>query len=486
LDVDNIHFIIIFFHTTTTEKRKRKTMCRPTDVKTSAKDSEMIPKQEESVRKPSQSTISSGFLYGTISLALVVTAGSVVMGHYQSKRDAMGCDTMCVGSMTSARSTLTLLGSTIIGKSSDSRSLDDKLGGTRRAFLILGVVASAIELFVAVRANSISALWVSMVPSALFQQNFNVLKALFGEYHDSSATAAERAGKVGKLGMAVGLAFMAGPLLGSVLFKTYTQAAIFASLCLVGALIFILRLPRPIREDTNGDHEDSSVDVSKEKIETTAKAFISRFLPDVPAARTPPAVFIMVSRICMALSFHIFNTIWQVALRERFQFGPKDYGRYYAFIGFGFAVSQGYVAKILLKHFGTTDHGRSRLLLVCSCILGGGRFLAYQTDNIVVVYTLQGLIITALGVVNTIFTADTSKIASPDQLGGLFGVLGSVESLAGIIGPILGGSLAKIDPIHGPLMAVVLLYGTVFTLVLWGYERIIGRAKIDNVEKKVQ
>jgi MFS family permease len=131
--------------------------------------------------------------------------------------------------------------------------------------------------------------------------------------------------------------------------------------------------------------------------------------------------------------------------------------------------------------------GRTRLLLACSFILGFGRYLAYQTEKIVVVYVLFGLIITALGVINTIFTADTSKIAKPDQLGGLFGVLGSVESLAGIIGPILSGSLAKIHPIHGPLMSVMFLYGMVFTLVFFGYERIVGQAKITtSVDEKTK
>ncbi|KAG7341933.1 major facilitator superfamily transporter [Nitzschia inconspicua] len=455
-------------------------MCKPIDVGTTKAD-ELIPNPEDIKPRPKESN--SGFVYGTISMALVVTAGSVVMGHFQSKRDAMGCDTMCVGSMTSARSTLTLVGSTIIGKSSDSKALDDKLGGTRRAFLILGVLATALELVVAARADSVRALWVSMIPSALFQQNFNVLKALFGEWHNPSATAAERAGEVGKLGMAVGLAFMAGPLLGSVLFKTYTQAVVFASVCLIVALLFIIRLPKPMKGDKQHSGNPNAI-VAEDQSVTTPSSFINRFVPDVPAARTPPAIFIMISRTCMALSFHIFNTIWQVVLRERFKFGPQDYGRYYAYIGFGFAVSQGYVAHMLLRNFGMTESGRSRLLLVCSCILGGGRLLAYQTDNIAVVYFLQGLIITSLGVVNTIFTADTSKIANPDQLGGLFGVLGSVESLAGIIGPILGGSLARIHPVRGPLMAVVLLYGTVFTLVIWGYERIIGRAKIDSVHRK--
>jgi MFS family permease len=115
--------------------------------------------------------------------------------------------------------------------------------------------------------------------------------------------------------------------------------------------------------------------------------------------------------------------------------------------------------------------------------LGCGRFLAYQTDSIAVVYALFGLIIVALGLINTIFTADTSKIASPNELGGLFGVLSSVESLAGITGPMLGGLFSKsIHNERGPLYTVVLLYGIVFGLVYSRYEDIVmkGMTSLDR------
>jgi len=185
----------------------------------------------------------------------------------------------------------------------------------------------------------------------------------------------------------------------------------------------------------------------------------------------------------MALSFHIFQTIWAVALRERFNFGPKDYGRYFSFIGFGFAISQGFVAKYLVKKFGESDRGRKQLLLMCAVVLGGGRFIAYQTSSIKVVYSVFGLIVMALGVINTIFTADTSKIANPNELGGLFGLLGSMESLAGITGPMLGGLLARyVHPIWGPLYAVLTLYGAVFLMIFLGYERIVCQGK--HIEKR--
>ena len=110
--------------------------------------------------------------------------------------------------------------------------------------------------------------------------------------------------------------------------------------------------------------------------------------------------------------------------------------------------------------------------------------IAYKTNYLAVVYAAFGLIITSLGVVNTIFTADTSKIANPQELGGLFGVLSSVESLAGIAGPILGGALTKIHPEHGPLGAVLVMYGIVFSSVYWGYERFVGGFSLTNTEKK--
>lgn len=447
-------------------------MCLPTkEISDSKSEVRSSPARQE-----------SGFLYGTISLACAVTAGSVTMGHFNSRRDSLGCDSMCLGSMTSARSTLTLLGATIIGKLSDSKALD-RFGGARKFCLMLGILASGLELVIAWQAKSISAMWVSLIPSALLNQNFTVLKALFGDYHGDSADSAERAGSVGKLGMAAGLAFMIGPLASSIFLTTYEKAALFAGFCLTMALIFISLLPTPKQEENIESSSDNKSNESKSS-QKTPSSFWSRIVPDfVPSARTPPALFIMTVRVCMSLAFHIFQTIWTVALRERFNFGPTEYGQYFGFIGFAYAMSQGFLAKFLIQKFGTSTQGRARLLLSCSLILGGGRLSVYRTNSLGIVYATFGAIITALGVVNTIFTADTSKIASPQELGGLFGVLASVESLAGIAGPVLGGALSKVHPEHGPLMAVVTLYGIVFASVFWGYERYVGNQNATGSKK---
>ena len=53
-------------------------------------------------------------------------------------------------------------------------------------------------------------------------------------------------------------------------------------------------------------------------------------------------------------------------------------------------------------------------------------------------------------------------------MGGLFGILEALESLAGLFGPAVGGVLYRMDPLL-PLAAVVLVYALVFIATLFYY-----------------
>eukprot|EP00566_Odontella_aurita_P014808 CAMPEP_0113526224 /NCGR_PEP_ID=MMETSP0015_2-20120614/624_1 /TAXON_ID=2838 /ORGANISM="Odontella" /LENGTH=341 /DNA_ID=CAMNT_0000424529 /DNA_START=19 /DNA_END=1044 /DNA_ORIENTATION=+ /assembly_acc=CAM_ASM_000160 len=338
-------------------------------------------------------------------------------------------------------------------------------------------------LVIAAGTDSIRGLWLSMIPGALLQQNFSVTKAVLSDYHEAigaaasksedggKADASSRAGSVGKLGMAVGLSFMVGPLLGATVVKTYDGAVRMAMIFTLLSGFMATQIPRAKR----------AVPVQSP---IKKKNGILSFL-DVKAARSPPAIFIMTTRVFMALAFHIFHTIWTVSLRSRFDFGPSDHGQFMSFIGLTYALSQGLVAKRVLKVVGP-GRGRVRLMQLCCLFLGLGRYLAFQTTSLPVVYVLFAFIITGLGVINTILTADTSGIASSDEVGGLFGVLEAVESVAGMVGPVLGGALALIHPVNAPLYAVVGLYLVVFFLVSLGYERLVLPAETKSGGKKTE
>jgi len=142
----------------------------------------------------------NGVFYGSLAQFVSILGASLTFPFLQSQRDLLKCDALCYGSMQSARSALSLLGTVVAGR------LSDKLG--RIPVLWIGVIASLISLGINYTSPTIAAMWISMIPSAL-NQNWSVLKALFADYsNDVGGDEKKRAVAVGRLGMAVGISFM--------------------------------------------------------------------------------------------------------------------------------------------------------------------------------------------------------------------------------------------------------------------------------------
>jgi len=321
----------------------------------------------------------------------------------------------------------------------------------RVPMLWLGLAASLSSLAINKGFDTIEGMWYAIIPVALLNQNFSCMKALFSDYIDElGGTDADRAGAVGKLGMAVGLSFMAGPLLATLLVSNYQDSLYLSAAITLLSAALLVALPRP---------------AAKESAPTGEKAPESSGLMNflsIPVLKTRGAQLLVSIRLLMALAFHMFAPIWQVSIKNRFDFGPADHAKFMGLIGLTYALSQGLVAKPLVKLFG---HDPTRLLLLCILLLGGSRPFALLTSSIYVVYALYIPMVISLGVMNTAITTAASNLADGSQLGGFFGFLESVESSAGIIGPTLGGLLSKASYEHATLAAVCAAYACAFVLV---------------------
>merc|ERR1719247_558526 len=88
-------------------------------------------------------------------------------------------------------------------------------------------------------------------------------------------------------------------------------------------------------------------------------------------------------------------------------------------------------------------------------------------------------------VMNTAITTACSFLADGDQLGGLFGVMESVESVAGMVGPALGG-LAASWHADLPLAAMCGCYGIAAVLVVLFFPKHVVRSPThaSSVDKK--
>mmetsp|Transcript_20403 Transcript_20403/g.40476 ORF Transcript_20403/g.40476 Transcript_20403/m.40476 type:complete len:572 (+) Transcript_20403:71-1786(+) len=464
----------------------------------------------------------------TLSLTMTIPFAS-------AQRDKHGCDALCVGSMTSTRSALGLVGGVLVGRLSDSWG--------RKGAISLGLASGMVGTAVFGSLDSLGGLWLSMLPTALFSHQFLVLKAVVSDWADAAgSSAAARGEAMGILGTAAGVGFMVGPASGGFLFKDHKSCAAL-SVALQATLLVVLFFlkgfspPPPTTTTTTTTPTETRHDSEKEMGKNAAAAALpieaatasaepvdagaeqkndAKYAKEIVAVASeedwaggvfkqapssssappppPPASasssvaqflsflqtgvcatgagrILLTLRFGLALAFHVFNTSFQASLRSRFDFTPKLYSTYLAFAGFTYAMSQAVVSKPVMAKF---EKDPRPLLVGCLVLLSGGRALAATA------LTLQGMfagtffVILSLGVVNVAVAAAVSQVASSEEVGGLFGVVEAMESVSGIIGPALGGAVAKWGESYGwaqaPLVAVLGMYSLVACLVALGWE----------------
>merc|ERR1712238_322648 len=155
----------------------------------------------------------------------------------------------------------------------------------------------------------------------------------------------------------------------------------------MGSAFFVSQIP---------DYSNSKIVLSsKDKEKSTSLIQKAARFIDVKSARSRPAIFLILIRVAMALAFHIFNTIWTVSLKSRFDFGPSDHGKFMSFIGLIYALSQGVLSKWILASVGRK--GSVYVLQLCCVALGVGRYVAFQVESLLVVYIMFAFIVTAFG-----------------------------------------------------------------------------------------
>merc|ERR1740130_756070 len=144
---------------------------------------------------------------------------------------------------------------------------------------MIGLVASLTSLAISASMDTILGMWIAIIPTALLNHNWSVLKALFADY------VAEQGGSDSHMAI--------------------------ARTAFSGLFIFFLPAPKAAASQA-----------------VTAKKKDSSGLMDfmrMPVLQTRGAQLLMLMRLTMALAFHMFAPVWQVSLKTRFDFGPMDH-----------------------------------------------------------------------------------------------------------------------------------------------------------------
>ena len=296
-------------------------------------------------------------------------------------------------------------------------ALSDRFG--RRPVLLLGIGGLALGFLVTGLAT---ALWL-LVAVRLFSGGMQANAAVANAYVADITPAEERARRFGLLGAMFGIGFTLGPVLGGLLGAIDVRLPFFAAAGLAALNWaygwFVLPESLPLERRRAVDWRRANP--------LSSWSGLSRL------AGVGPLVAVIALSALAQFTLHV---TWVLYTHFKFGWGPAEVGWSLFAVGLMAILVQGVLLKHLLKRFAPQG-------IVVSGLLGGG--LMYLGLGL----APNGAAVFAVIVLGNLLTAGTaatlssliSTAASARQQGEAMGAVASVQSLMGVLAPVIGTSL---------------------------------------------
>ncbi|MGO1070839.1 Tet(A)/Tet(B)/Tet(C) family tetracycline efflux MFS transporter [Lysobacter sp. CA199] len=294
-------------------------------------------------------------------------------------------------------------------------ALSDRFG--RRPVLLLSLAGGVLDYLLMACAPWLSLLYLGRAVSGISGANASVAAA----YIVDISSEEQRTQRFGWMGACFGLGLVAGPVIGGLLGAMWLRAPFLAAagLATINLALAWFALPEPERPR-------SAEIVWRELAPWNALRDLAR-LP-----RLTPLLWLY---LVMQLAGQVPGTLWALYGNDRFAWNSTTIGLSLAAFGVMHAVFQALVAGRASRRFGA-----ERTLLGAVLADGAGYLVfAMATRGWVVA---PGLLLAAAGGVGVpALQSMASAQTDEDRQGALQGVLTSLGSLAGVIGPLLFGAI---------------------------------------------
>ncbi len=322
---------------------------------------------------------------------------------------------LVIGLLGSSNALAQVIGAPIIGR------LSDRWG--RRPLLLVGTAASFAGFVMLGLARSLPLLFASRVLDGLLGGNLALAQAYITDVTDE----ASRAKSLGILGAAFGIGFIIGPAAGGFLsgWGTWVPATVAAGLSLLNFGWVLAALPESLTP------ERRAALAVRPNPPVTGAALLA-------ALRRPLVGPLLHTRLFYSLAFGVFQASFALWALNRLGYSSQSTGYVLAYVGLLSVLVQGLAMGKLTKRF------RERTLIVGGLALLAASLLAWgfvtRTWMLLVVLAPTAL---AAGVLNVSLTSALTKASSPEDMGGTLGIATSLQSLTGIVAPVVGGLLLE-------------------------------------------
>jgi DHA1 family tetracycline resistance protein-like MFS transporter len=295
-------------------------------------------------------------------------------------------------------------------------SLSDRWG--RRPVILISLLGSGIDYLALALSPNLTWLFVTRAISGLTGANFTAASAYIADVTPPE----KRAAGFGMLGAAFGMGFVLGPLLGGVLGAYSIRLPFIAAgvLTLANWLYGVFVLPESLPRERRRAFSWSRANP------IGALASLRRY---------PLALGLACTMFLLTLAHFGLRAVWVLYTAHRYGWGPKQVGASLALVGVVSAVVQGGLTRAVVSRLGEP---RALLMGMTLAVL---QYVGYGSAT-------QGWMIYAI-----IAAASIGAVAGPatqslitravhaDEQGEVQGALTSLQSIAGIAGPLVGSGL---------------------------------------------
>jgi DHA1 family tetracycline resistance protein-like MFS transporter len=326
--------------------------------------------------------------------------------------------------------------------------LSDRIG--RRPILIGTIAASGLGFIALAFAPTIWAVLVIRLFSGLTTGNLSTIQSYIADITPPRF----RSGRIGMLGAAFALGFVAGPAMGGLLARPQLGSAGFhLPLFVAGgmSLIAALGVVLFVRESRGGG----------QKVAAIQGPHLAVW---IEARRHPVLGRALVVTLLLTGAFSAVESTFGLWAQHRYGWGPFKLSLCFASVAITAAIAQAFVTGRLTRRYGEAVMLSTGLAIISLSLailpLGAG---------IVRTIILMAVAVFGQALALPNISALISRTTAPDRQGAMLGMNMSIGALARAIGPVAGGALFSIVGADAPLFVAALVLAPA-VLLAWQAE----------------
>jgi MFS family permease len=331
--------------------------------------------------------------------------------------EKFGASPAVVGLLVSTYALCQLVAGPILGRWSDHMG--------RRPLLLVSQVGTLIGFLILAYANALWLIFLSRVIDGLTAGNLSLAQAYISDVTKPEA----RAKSFALIGIAFGMGFLIGPAISGFLVQYSYQYPIFAAAALsatsILATYFLLPSGAPAASDGTTPRKFTILDWGN---------YLRYF-------REPGLRPLLWQFLAFALAFSMFMSGFPLFAERRFAwhghaFGPKEVGYVYAYLGMLGVILQGGLIGRLVTIFGEPNLVRVGFF----CGMAGLAVLGF-TYGVPLLLVVTAVASSGIGAIRPALTSLITQKAARSEQGVVLGLTQSLNSIAAIVAPAVGGLL---------------------------------------------